>query len=102
MEQLLAQIVQPQQTLVLQQAQQREDTPAAQTTSEPKANPPDTFNGWDPALLERFIMQCKTVFKLQPSKFGNDTHKVMYVILFLRGFVLDAIQPLATGRDNGR
>ena len=81
MEQLLAHIVQLQQILVLQQARQREDTPAAQTTSEPKVNPPNTFNGRDPALLERFIMQCETVFKLQPSKFGNDTHKVMYVIV---------------------
>lgn len=99
-QQLLAQIVQLQAALVEQQAQQRQGSPGVGNPSEPKANPPDTFNGKDPAALERFIMQCETVFKLQPSKFSGDTHKVMYVISFLRGFVLDAIQPLATGRDS--
>ena len=64
--------------------------------SEPKANPPDIFDGTKPEKLESFLMQRNIVFRLQPSKFTEES-KVIYAISFLRGFVLDAIQPLATG-----
>ena len=79
----------------------RANSPAPSTnasSSEPKANPPDTFDGSKPEKLEGFLMQCNIVFRLQPSKFTEES-KVIYAISFLRGFVQDAIQPLASGDE---
>ena len=45
--------------------------------SEPKANPPDIFDGTKPEKLESFLMQCNIVFRLQPSKFTEESKVIV-------------------------
>ena len=61
---------------------------------EPKANDPEPFNGKHPERLQRWIMQCELVFRLQPERYSSDQIMVTYMISYLRGFAMDGVRPL--------
>ena len=57
-------------------------TPAPPRAQEPKVKDPETFHGQRDSL-NAFITECKLVFELQPSQFGDDQTKVSYMISLL-------------------
>ena len=66
------------------------------SSKEPRAKDPDTFNGRKPDELNKFVMQCYLVFKLQPFRFLSEDVKVSYMISYLRGIAMDAVRPIAS------
>jgi hypothetical protein len=63
---------------------------AIQTSGTPRPrradiNPPDTFDGSDPTALPAFLSQCLLVFKARPDEYTEDTAKINYAVLYLRG-----------------
>ncbi len=57
---------------------------------EPKINPPETFNG-SRHKCKNFLLQCKTVFSAQPSRYGNEHSKLAFAVSYLRGNAYDWI-----------
>ena len=53
-----------------------------------KPRNPDTFNGLDVKKLKSFLVQCQLNFLDCPGAFRSDSHKINYILSFLRGFAL--------------
>jgi Retrotransposon gag protein len=56
--------------------------------SRSKVRDPDTFNGTDPAKLRPFLVQLQLSFNDRPRAFTQDSRKVNFTILYLKGIAL--------------
>ena len=59
---------------------------------EPNVNSPDRFDG-NRNNTEIFWQQLSTIFQLQPSRFVNEDHKILYVTSFMKGSALEWVMP---------
>ena len=79
----------------------------AQSLSAPKKNSewtkvrePDVFDGSDTHKLQPFLVQCTLNFKNHPDAFSTDSAKVTFALSYLKGTVLDWLEPLLTSGLN--
>src|SRR5882724_10748433 len=61
-------------------------------SSKAKLWEPDPFDGSNSHKLRTFILQCKLNFRDRKDLFEDDTDKVKYVLLFLKGTALDCFE----------
>jgi len=54
---------------------------------------PDLFSGRSPDELRAFIFQCQIYFRACEGEFKEDTEKIFFAILYLRGVALDYFEP---------
>src|ERR1700731_4408811 len=55
---------------------------------------PDTLDGSDAKKLKSFLVQCQLNFLDHPWAFRSDSHKINYVLSYLRGFALEWFEPM--------
>ena len=60
---------------------------------------PDLFSGENPDELCAFIFQCQIFFRACEGKFREDSEKVFFAILYLRGVALDYFEPFINEPD---
>ena len=78
--------------------QQRAATAMTVTTPEPKVSNPEKFNG-SPHDVRNFLSACKDIFLLQPSRFPNDTVKIIFIGSLLMGNALTWYRNLKSEND---
>src|SRR5882724_7390053 len=66
---------------------------ARPSTSKPKLQEPEPFDGSDPKKLHIFIFQCKLNFRDHKDLFHNKETKVKYALSYLKGITLDCFKP---------
>src|ERR1700730_16137293 len=59
-----------------------------------KPRDPNTFDGSDAKKLKSFLIQCQLNFLDRPWAFQSDSHKINYVLSYLRGFTLEWFEPM--------
>src|ERR1700726_3074361 len=59
-----------------------------------KPRDPDTLDGSDAKKLKSFLVQCQLNFLGHPRAFRSDSHKINYVLSYLRGFALKWFEPM--------
>src|ERR1700726_3792668 len=59
-----------------------------------KPRDPDTLDGSDAKKLKSFLVQCQLNFLGHPWAFRSDSHKINYVLSYLRGFALEWFKPM--------
>ena len=70
------------------------------STSKPKLQEPDPFDGSDPKKLCTFIFQCKLNFRDHKDLFSTKEDKVNYALSHLKGITLDCLEPILLGLHN--
>jgi len=70
------------------------------STSKPKLQEPDPFDGSDPKKLCTFIFQCKLNFQDHKDLFSTEEDKVNYALSHLKGITLDCFKPILLGLHN--